>query len=106
MLYSNLDLDKEDSNSGHSHREKKRKLWKKAPDAPKRFKSAYICFIRERMEEENAKNVTSEANEQSCKVLMKLQAKEWEMLDSSQKLKYEMMAMTDKQRYNFKKCLI
>jgi hypothetical protein len=30
---------------------KRRKLMKRAPNAPKRFKSAYICFISEKMEE-------------------------------------------------------
>jgi hypothetical protein len=29
---------------------KKKRLLKKAPDAPKRFKSAYICFVMENME--------------------------------------------------------
>jgi hypothetical protein len=29
---------------------KKRKALKKAPDAPKRFKSAYICFVMQKME--------------------------------------------------------
>lgn len=30
---------------------KRRKLLKKAPDAPKRFKSAYICFVMDKMDE-------------------------------------------------------
>jgi hypothetical protein len=30
---------------------RKRRLLKKAPDAPKRFKSAYICFVMDKMEE-------------------------------------------------------
>ena len=30
---------------------RKRKVYKKAPDAPKRFKSAYICFVMHKMEE-------------------------------------------------------
>lgn len=29
---------------------RKRRLMKKAPDAPKRFKSAYICFVTEKMD--------------------------------------------------------
>jgi hypothetical protein len=29
---------------------KKRKALKKAPEAPKRFKSAYICFVMQKME--------------------------------------------------------
>lgn len=29
----------------------KKRLLKKAPDAPKRFKSAYICYVMEMMEE-------------------------------------------------------
>eukprot|EP01031_Cornospumella_fuschlensis_P027083 gene27083-32722_t len=30
---------------------RKRRLLKKAPNAPKRFKSAYICFVTEKMED-------------------------------------------------------
>ena len=30
---------------------RKRRLLKKAPDAPKRFKSAYICFVMEKMDD-------------------------------------------------------
>lgn len=30
---------------------RKRRMLKKAPDAPKRFKSAYICFVMEKMDE-------------------------------------------------------
>lgn len=30
---------------------RKRKPLKKAPDAPKRFKSAYICFVAEKMDD-------------------------------------------------------
>jgi hypothetical protein len=29
----------------------KKKLLKKAPDAPKRFKSAYICYVTKKMDE-------------------------------------------------------
>ena len=29
----------------------KKRLLKKAPDAPKRFKSAYICYVMEKMDE-------------------------------------------------------
>ena len=29
---------------------RKKRLLKKAPDAPKRFKTAYICFVMEKMD--------------------------------------------------------
>lgn len=35
---------------GQSQQRKKR-LLKKAPDAPKRFKSAYICFVTDKMDD-------------------------------------------------------
>lgn len=35
--------------AGHSHR--KKRAFKKAPDAPKRFKSAYICFVKDKMDD-------------------------------------------------------
>ena len=33
------------------HCKNKKRLLKKAPDAPKRFKSAYICYVMKMMEE-------------------------------------------------------
>lgn len=36
--------------SGATVASRKRKLLKKAPSAPKRFKSAYICFVTEKMD--------------------------------------------------------
>lgn len=37
------------STAGHAHR--KKRAFKKAPDAPKRFKSAYICFVKDKMDD-------------------------------------------------------
>jgi hypothetical protein len=77
---------------------KKRKLMKKAPDAPKRFKSAYICFIGEKMEFEKANGT---ANNPDTKVtdIMKVLANKWKELHPSEKERYELMAIADKQRY-------
>jgi hypothetical protein len=43
------DLSSSDINKS-SIASRKKRLLKKAPDAPKRFKSAYICFVTDKME--------------------------------------------------------
>ena len=75
---------------------KKKRLLKKAPDAPKRFKSAYICFIGERMEESKLLG-----NDSDLKVTetMKILANEWKELPANEKEKYYMIAEADKARY-------
>lgn len=76
--------------------QKKKKLLKKAPDAPKRFKSAYICFIGEHMEIEKAKRT----NPSELKVtdMMKFLANQWKELTPQEKMKYEQIAEADKMR--------
>jgi len=48
LAESEFENDEEDD---HCSSLKKRKLLKKAPDAPKRFKSAYICFVMDKMDD-------------------------------------------------------
>lgn len=76
---------------------KKRKLMKKAPDAPKRFKTAYICFVTEKMDE--VKSNLSSLEE--CKVtdIMKVLALMWKNLSPSEKIHYQQQADDDKNRY-------
>eukprot|EP01039_Chlorochromonas_danica_P008672 gene8672-9555_t len=74
---------------------RKRRLLKKAPDAPKRFKSAYICFVTEKMEDVKKelppdKKVTD---------IMKVLAYMWRNLPPLEKHKYESIADADKSRY-------
>lgn len=38
-------------NNSSNNSLRKRRLMKKAPDAPKRFKSAYICFVTDKMDD-------------------------------------------------------
>lgn len=75
---------------------KKRKAMKKAPDAPKRFKSAYICFIGERMETEKANNLQNA--DPKVTEIMKILANKWKELSPHEKERYELMALHDKQR--------
>ena len=81
--------------SGDNSSHKKKKLLKKAPDAPKRFKSAYICFIGERMESEKAKR----NSELKVTDMMKLLANQWKELPTHERMKYEQIAEADKLRY-------
>ena len=66
-----------------------------APDAPKRFKSAYICFVMERMDG------VKEELDKDVKVtdLMRALATRWRELPIDERQKFEAMAETDKTRY-------
>ncbi len=74
---------------------KKRRLLKKAPDAPKRFKSAYICFIGEQMEAAKSQMTSDLKVTETMKIL----ANQWRELPHHEKEKYEMIANADKARY-------
>ena len=74
---------------------KKRKLLKKAPDAPKRFKSAYICYVMEKVDE------VKQANPDDLKITdtMKKLATMWKNLSPADREVYETKAKDDKSRY-------
>lgn len=93
-----VEYDLKSHEQGSTTTGKKRRVMKKAPDAPKRFKSAYICFIGERMEMEknNASNTDSKVTE-----TMKFLANKWKELPFDEKERYELMAAADKQRFAY-----
>mmetsp|Transcript_9801 Transcript_9801/g.14621 ORF Transcript_9801/g.14621 Transcript_9801/m.14621 type:complete len:1038 (-) Transcript_9801:1840-4953(-) len=95
LAESELDHDEEDDIISHYNSLKKRKLLKKAPDAPKRFKSAYICFVMDKMDD-----VRGSLTE-TFKVtdMMKMLAQKWNSLPREQKKVYEDIANADKDRY-------
>mmetsp|Transcript_9700 Transcript_9700/g.9484 ORF Transcript_9700/g.9484 Transcript_9700/m.9484 type:complete len:797 (+) Transcript_9700:326-2716(+) len=73
----------------------KKRLLKKAPDAPKRFKSAYICYVTKKMDEikeESARDI------KATDVMKKL-AILWQDLSPADRLIYEITAEADKARY-------
>lgn len=76
---------------------RKHRLLKKSPDAPKRFKTAYICFVKDKMEE--VKRGLQDVPD--CKVTdsMKVLALMWKNLSPLEKMNYESLAEVDKSRY-------
>lgn len=82
-------------NSSNHAAQRKKKAYKKAPDAPKRFKSAYICFVTDKME------VVKSTLPADVKVteVMKVLAYMWKNLPPLEKLEYEKIARADKSRY-------
>lgn len=74
---------------------RKKRLLKKAPEAPRRFKTAYICFVMERMEEVKLQM----NNETKVTDVMKILASMWKALSPLEKQKYERQADEDKSRY-------
>lgn len=81
------------SSSGSSS--KKKRLLKRAPEAPKRFKSAYICYVAEQLEK--AKSSPS-GNDMKVTEAMKVLAKKWKALPDNEKEKHEQLAAADKRR--------
>lgn len=73
---------------------RKKRLLKKAPDAPKRFKSAYICFVTEKMEDvKQSLPVDTKVTE-----IMKTLAYMWKNLPPLERMEYERIAEEDKTR--------
>jgi hypothetical protein len=84
----------ETSTSPSQSHTRKKKVVKKAPNAPKRFKSSYICFV-----EANMKVVKkTSANDAKVTDAMKILANMWKMLPPHERLKYEKQAKSDKRR--------
>lgn len=113
-IYDEEDCEVEDDINSQCNSLKRKKLLKKAPDAPKRFKSAYIYFVMDKMD-----SVRSSASD-TLKVsileslrskfemiiellgqvteMMKILAQMWNNLPNEQKLRYEDSANADKER--------
>jgi hypothetical protein len=78
-----------------SEMSRKKRPLKKAPEAPRRFKTAYICFVMERMEDVKQ----SMSNDTKVTDIMKILAGMWKALSPIEKQKYERQADEDKSRY-------
>lgn len=83
----------DDSFSNITGKNKKR-LLKRAPAAPKRFKSAYICYVMDKIEE-----VKSLLQDSKITDIMKILAQMWKLLSPVERQKYENQAEVDKNRY-------
>lgn len=84
------------SNPDEGKKEARRKrILRKAPDAPKRFKSAYICYVVEKMDE--VKKTLAE--DVKATEAMKTLALMWKELPPETKSEYEKIAEGDKTRY-------
>lgn len=74
---------------------RRKRLLRKAPEAPKRFKSAYICYVIENMSE--AKK--SQADDVKLTDTIKVLAARWKLLSPEVRDQYKKMAAEDKSRY-------
>lgn len=81
---------------------KKKGGFRKAKDAPRRFKSPYIFFSISKMAEYKAKenNLVTDVTE-----ISRLIAKDWKSLPKSEREKWDQIALQDKMRYNAEKRL-
>jgi hypothetical protein len=121
---SSLDCSTDDSKNTERRRTayKQKRLMRKAPDAPKRFKSAYICFVIENMEnlkqnllptelkvalEYHLSPIPSHSINYNVLLLMYLQvtalmkvlANMWRDLPTEKRAEYYILAEKDKNRY-------
>lgn len=74
---------------------RRKRLLRKAPDAPKRFKSAYICYVIEKMDEVKK----TLADDVKVTEAMKILALMWRELPPETKMEYQKIAADDKSRY-------
>eukprot|EP00549_Striatella_unipunctata_P019326 CAMPEP_0118710666 /NCGR_PEP_ID=MMETSP0800-20121206/23539_1 /TAXON_ID=210618 ORGANISM="Striatella unipunctata, Strain CCMP2910" /NCGR_SAMPLE_ID=MMETSP0800 /ASSEMBLY_ACC=CAM_ASM_000638 /LENGTH=357 /DNA_ID=CAMNT_0006614935 /DNA_START=44 /DNA_END=1117 /DNA_ORIENTATION=- len=83
---------------------KKPVKYKKAPEAPKRFKSAYMFFStakHQEIREQYAKSIASEKNKTAA--IAKLVSNEWKNLCEDEREAWEEMARQDKLRFEAEK---
>lgn len=94
LMDETLDMN-EKNQDNNSNVNKKKRLLKKSPHAPKRFRSAYICFVTEKMD------IVKSSLPPEMKVtdVMKRLAIMWKALPPLQKKHYESIAEADKNRY-------
>jgi hypothetical protein len=88
------------SPSGKKKRKKTPQGFRKAPQAPRRFKSPYILFSISRMEEYKREKGTT-----SVTAISRLVAEEWKALSPPDRKKWDQVATQDKARYNVEKSL-
>jgi len=87
-------------------RKKKRKTsvgFRKAPQAPRRFKSPYILFSISKMAEYKS-SLLKEKNVQVTSISRRI-AQEWKTLSKEERQKWDEVALQDKMRYNAEKSL-
>jgi hypothetical protein len=91
------------SKNANTRKQKKGKGgFRKAPQAPRRFKSPYILFSISKMAE--YKSSMSKKRVQVTTISRRI-AQEWKLLPSTERRKWDQSAMQDKLRYNAEKDL-
>lgn len=88
-----------ESNSPPVPVSRKRKLLKKAPDAPKRFKTAYVWYVSDHMEEVKLDLQRLHGPAFQATDVLKIIASMWKTVSPIERMHYEMKAEQDKQRY-------
>lgn len=78
-----------------SKKQRKRKSFKKPPQAPRRFRSPYILFSVSKIAEYKASSTNVQVTSMS-----RLIAKEWKALSDEERKKWDEAAREDKRRYD------
>jgi hypothetical protein len=78
---------------------KRKSKFKKCPNAPKRFKSAYIFFSTEMMQRIKAEQKGSQDEKQKITDISKKISIAWKKLDPEERVKWNLIAKKDKERF-------
>uniref|UniRef100_A0A7S3VGD8 HMG box domain-containing protein n=1 Tax=Chaetoceros debilis TaxID=122233 RepID=A0A7S3VGD8_9STRA len=79
--------------------QKRKSRFRKAPQAPKRFKSAYIFFSTDTMQRIKNEQKRKGSNRQKITDISKRISHEWKALPAEERKKWELIAKTDKERF-------
>jgi len=98
-------MEDESSTAPSRKRVKQVVKFKKAPQAPRRFKSAYMFFSTAKHPEIRARLKKEGKPEEKTTAIAKLVSLEWKRLQSDEREKWEVMASQDKARFEVEKTM-
>mmetsp|Transcript_15656 Transcript_15656/g.22077 ORF Transcript_15656/g.22077 Transcript_15656/m.22077 type:complete len:439 (+) Transcript_15656:198-1514(+) len=107
-MAENLDCNPNDENRSKKHKvsaSKKIVKFKKAPQAPRRFKSAYMFFSTAKHPEIRAKITQDGKTTTKTTDVAKLVSKAWKNLSNEEREKWDDMARKDKERFELEKSM-
>lgn len=78
---------------------KKKSRFRKAPGAPKRFKSAYIFFSTDMMQKIKKEQENSQSDKQKITDISKRISQAWKDLSSHERQRWNLIAKQDKERF-------
>lgn len=94
--------DDEPESGDHKPSPKKSRKFKKAPGAPKRFRSAFIFFSQQK-HKEIQESLAREGSSEKTTSVAKMVSEAWRQMGQEERSKWEKMASDDKERFEKEK---